>query len=275
VHYIIHKAIRYNSHEHTLEQTDGPHMVVNLTITMSRLLLFLIEKHGENVTKDDILSQVWEAHGLRSSTNSLNKYISDLRQMFRTLDLDDEVIVTIPRVGFSISSSIIISTVNNTEPESDSTVIENLLKERSDGLLISRYVLLFIVLLFLSGMLFYIFNSKDNSSNHDDVYTVVQETYPVGMIDTCPVVSLKPVAENIKSRSIEITRHILEMRGRSCEDGIQYYIFYSEDVIYHQPGRAFLADCPMKDRKMGRLASCINFYGVDYEDYGVDYETNG
>lgn len=270
MHYIIHKTIRYNSHEHTLEQTDGPHMVVTLTITMSRLLLFLIEKHGKNVTKDDILSQVWEAHGLRSSTNSLNKYISDLRQMFRTLGLDDEVIVTIPRVGFSISSAIIISTVNNTEPESDSTVAENPLEERRGGLLIYRYVLLFIVLLLLSGMLFYIFNSTGN----DDIYTVVQKTYPVGMIDTCPVISLKPVAENIKSRSIEITRHILDMRGRSCGAGIQYYIFYSEDVIYHQRGRVFLADCPMRDRKVGRLASCVNFYGVDYEDYGVDYESN-
>ncbi|WP_300000346.1 winged helix-turn-helix domain-containing protein [uncultured Cedecea sp.] len=262
MHYIIQNAIRFDPADYTLEQTHEPHTVVTLTVTMSRLLLFLVEKHGENVTKDDILSQVWEAHGLRASTNSLNKYISDLRQMFRALGLEDEIIATIPRVGFSISGAIVISTVSRMESEIVPIVSATPLEERRDGLRTYQYVFLFIVVLFLSGLLFYIFHPKDSD---EDIYTTTQKSYPVGMIDTCPVVSLKPVADNLKARSIEITKHILAMRGRSCGNEIQYYIYFSEDVIYHQRGRVFLADCAMKDPKMGLITSCINFYGADYD----------
>ncbi|MCS3430976.1 winged helix-turn-helix domain-containing protein [Klebsiella sp. BIGb0407] len=260
MHYIIDKTLRFNSDNHTLEQTNEPHAVVTLTITMSRLLLFLIEKHGENVTKDDILSQVWEAHGLRASTNSLNKYISDLRQMFRTLGLNDEIIVTIPRVGFSVPAAI-ISAANNSEPEGDLAVAEKTVEESGDSVSTYQYILLFVAILFLSGLLFYVFHSENND---EDSFVTFQQTYPIGMIDNCPVVALKPIAENLKSRNMDITRHILGKLGISCEEESLYYVRFSDDVIYHQPGRVFLADCSIRDRTVGTLSSCFNYYGTDY-----------
>jgi len=262
VHYIIDKTISFNSNEHTLEQNHEPHTVVTLTVTMSRLLLFLIEKHGESVTKDDILSQVWEAHGLRASTNSLNKYISDLRQMFRTLGLDSEVIVTIPRVGFSVPTAIIISAVNNAEMESDSVATEEHVKAPNDSVFTYQYVLLFVAILFLSGLIFYVFYPK---SNNEDSFVTLQQTYPIGMIGNCPVVALKPIAENLKDRNMDITRHILNKLSISCEEESLYYVRFSDDVIYHQSGRVFLADCSMRDWKLGILSSCYNYYGTDYE----------
>lgn len=262
MHYIIDKTIRFNVNEYTLEQAHEPHTVVTLTVTMSRLLLFLIEKHGENVTKDDILSQVWEAHGLRASTNSLNKYISDLRQTFRTLGVSDEVIVTIPRLGFSVPADIAILMVNHSDVENDSVVEEHVVKESTDSVFTYQYILLFFVVLFISGVIFYIFHSE-NTDEYSSV--TIQKTYPIGMIGDCPVVALKPIAENLKARNMEITRHILKKLSISCEEESLYYVRFSDDVIYHQPGRVFLADCSIRDRKLGTLSSCYNFYGTDYE----------
>ena len=262
MHYIIDKTIIFNSDEHTLEQTHDQHTVVTLTVTMSRLLLFLIEKQGENVTKDDILSLVWEAHGLRASTNSLNKYISDLRQTFRTLGLNAEIIVTIPRLGFSVPSAIIISSMNSSEPESDSVVTEEYVEASGNSTSTYQYVLLFMAVLFLSGLLFYVFYPKNNN---EESFVTLQQTYPIGMIDHCPVVALKPIAENLKARNMEITKHILKKLSISCEDESLYYIRFSDDVIYYQPGRVFLADCSMRDWKAGTLSSCYNYYGTDYE----------
>lgn len=262
VHYIIDKTILFNSNEHTLEQTHEPHTVVTLTMTMSRLLLFLVTKHGESVTKDDILSQVWEAHGLRASTNSLNKYISDLRQTFRTLGLNGEIIVTIPRLGFSVPTAITISAVNNAELASDSVAEDEPVEATGSSVLAYQYVLLFAVVLFLSGLIFYIFHPKNNQ---EDSFVIPQQTYPIGMIDNCPVVALKPIAENLKSRNMDITRHILNKLSITCEEESLYYIRFSDDVIYHQSGRVFLADCSMRNWKMGVLSSCYNYYGTDYE----------
>lgn len=79
---------------------------IALTTTTSRLLAFLLERQGEVVPRDEILSYVWDAHGLRSSNNSLNKYISDLRNIFRNLGYSEEIIVTVPRIGFMFSADI-------------------------------------------------------------------------------------------------------------------------------------------------------------------------
>ena len=264
MHYILHNTIEFNTDELTLERLHEPFAAVTLTVTMSRLLLFLVEHHGNNVTKDDILSQVWEANGLRASTHSLNKYISELRQMFRTLGVDEEVIVTIPRVGFSIPETILISSLADAAPQSDLPLSESHSKEQGYRFKDYQFILLVIMILLLSGSLFYIlyFTADEGVS---DVYTTIQKTYPVGMIETCPVVALKPIAQNLKPRNMEITRHILKKLSISCEAESLYYIRFSDDVIYHQPGRVFFADCSIRDRKVGSLSSCYNYYGLDYE----------
>lgn len=266
MHYIIDKKVRFNSDDHSLENIHELHTVVTLTVTMSRLLLFLVEKHGENVTKDDILSQVWEAHGLRASTNSLNKYISDLRQTFRNLGLNTEIIVTIPRQGFSVPTSISISAINNAEDSHDPVTVEaeveEYLEASSDTVSTYQYVLLFLAFLLLSGVVFYVFHPK---SSEEDSIVAIQQTYPIGRVGDCPVVALKPIAENMKARNMEITRHILNKLAISCEEESLYYVRFSDDVIYHQTGRVFLADCSIRDRKVGTLSSCFNYYGTDYE----------
>lgn len=260
MHYIINNVIRFNSDEYTLEQIHEPHSSVILTATMSRLLYFLIRNQGVNVTRDDILSQVWEAHGLRASTNSLNKYISDLRQIFRTLEVEEDVIVTIPRVGFSISTGIMVT--RDTVNEEDERESKSIVVKHNHFLGSYRFMLISFSVLFL--LLWILYFVHINNSGNDD-YTEKQKIYPIGMIDNCPVVALKPIAENLKSRNMEITRHILNKYGMHCEAESLYYIRFSDDVIYHNPGRVFLADCSIRNRSEGTLSSCYNYYGSDYE----------
>lgn len=85
---------------------------VTLTATTSRLLKFLLDHREHVVYRNEILEKVWDAHGLRTSSHSLNKYISDLRATFRNMGCMEEIIVTVPRVGFMISSGIAIERVD-------------------------------------------------------------------------------------------------------------------------------------------------------------------
>ncbi len=89
---------------------------VTLTATTSRLLKFLLDHREHVVYRNEILEKVWDAHGLRTSSHSLNKYISDLRAIFRNMGCVEEIIVTVPRVGFMVSASILIERVDNSAP---------------------------------------------------------------------------------------------------------------------------------------------------------------
>lgn len=200
MHHTIHEIIKFNTDEFTLERLHEPFSSVTMTVTMSRLLQFLIEHHGNNVTKDDILSQVWEAHGLRASTHSMNKYISELRQMFRTLGVDDEVIVTIPRVGFSIPAAVTISSPV-VEIRQDSLVLPELSAKKQNYFFKNYQIILLVTMIvFFLGTLFYVFQT-DINHEEEDIYTAAQKTYPIGMIDDCPVVALNRL-QKISSRGI-------------------------------------------------------------------------
>ncbi|HBZ4239985.1 TPA: transcriptional regulator, partial [Klebsiella pneumoniae] len=62
--------------------------------------------HGHVVEREHLLEQVWESHGLVSSNGSLNQYISILRKTLTSLTDIEDIIVSIPKVGFIISQDI-------------------------------------------------------------------------------------------------------------------------------------------------------------------------
>lgn len=49
---------------------------------MNRLLAYLLERQGQVINRDELLDNVWDLHGLRSSNHTLNKYISEIRKHF-------------------------------------------------------------------------------------------------------------------------------------------------------------------------------------------------
>ncbi len=77
-----------------------------ITKTANRILTLLIESHGHVVEREHLLEQVWESHGLVSSNGSLNQYISILRKTLTSLTDIEDIIVSIPKVGFIISRDI-------------------------------------------------------------------------------------------------------------------------------------------------------------------------
>lgn len=70
---------------------DDEGSLIVLTVIMNRLLSYLIEQRAQVVTRDDLLQNVWDLHGLHSSNHTLNKYLSELRKQFRSLVLKRNV----------------------------------------------------------------------------------------------------------------------------------------------------------------------------------------
>ncbi len=69
----------------------------------------LLESNGGAVDRNSIIDSVLERFSFDLSNNTLNQYISLLRKSFKNIGVEENVILTIPKVGFYISENITIS----------------------------------------------------------------------------------------------------------------------------------------------------------------------
>lgn len=121
--FVIDNRVFYRSEDGAIWPSGDEGSTVILTLTMKRLLTCLLEKHGQVLTRNELLDNVWDAHGLRSSNHTLNKYISELRKHFVQLGITNECITTVPRVGFMFNSDIDVRDIT------ESSIADGRLKE--------------------------------------------------------------------------------------------------------------------------------------------------
>ncbi|EOH8097145.1 transcriptional regulator, partial [Salmonella enterica subsp. enterica serovar Newport] len=56
--------------------------------------------------RDTLFKTVWDDNGMRSSNSNLNQYISILRKQLVQVGLPENIIITVPRVGFMFNPDI-------------------------------------------------------------------------------------------------------------------------------------------------------------------------
>ncbi|AGP46877.1 MULTISPECIES: winged helix-turn-helix domain-containing protein [Serratia] len=130
--YIINKIVVFNSEELTLFLYENNQVVTRLTKPASRLLLELIQNNKKNITRDDLLERVWTTYGFTASNAGLNNYISELRKAFALLGLANEIIVTIPKLGFRFEGYIDLINPYAEEADITSSAEETEEKNRVD-----------------------------------------------------------------------------------------------------------------------------------------------
>jgi len=122
--YLIENQILFNPEDNTLSLPNDPENQVSISNPARRVLLLLIEQQGTVVQRDILFKKVWDDYGLVSSNNNLNHCISKLRKVINTLGHTDDVIITVPKVGFLLKKEITISAIDATaainSPEEDS-----------------------------------------------------------------------------------------------------------------------------------------------------------
>ncbi|EMH1202861.1 winged helix-turn-helix domain-containing protein [Serratia marcescens] len=102
--YIINNNIKYHEDRSELMAINDDVPPQQLTATLNRLLSALVRNNNLVLSRETLLSQVWEAHGQVASGNNLNNTISILRKMFAALG-EDNIIVTLPRQGFMFTAA--------------------------------------------------------------------------------------------------------------------------------------------------------------------------
>ena len=258
--YTINNTINFRDTDGLIWLDHDEASSITLTTTTSRLLAFLLEKQGEVVSRDDILSQVWDAHGLRSSNNSLNKYISDLRTIFRNMGYSEEIIITVPRIGFMFSADATVEkhTLDHPQQTFPAVLIEDEQpkKRRGPVLAIITGLLIFALLLIVKGSVFINQHSSDAAG---------QKTWPVGNIASCNVFAFTPASTETTQLKLAIVNDILQKEKLTCTPDTDIYFQAAEPILYGSPGRVFLSLCRSSDRARTQFSSCYNFYETAYE----------
>lgn len=112
--YIINNNIKYHEDRSELVSLHDDIPPVALTATLNRLLSALVRNNNLVLSRETLLTQVWEAHGQVASGNNLNNTISILRKTFATFG-EDDIIVTLPRQGFMFTAASLKTTDSQVE----------------------------------------------------------------------------------------------------------------------------------------------------------------
>lgn len=102
------QQVIFDSDTGTLFLVDAPDDPVQISSPTKRLLLLLVCHRGEVIHREVIFKKVWDDFGMISSNNNLNHCISKLRRILRNLGLEDEVITTVPKMGFMFHQQIAV-----------------------------------------------------------------------------------------------------------------------------------------------------------------------
>lgn len=248
--YKINNEIIFDNNKGLVWSVNESDRKISLTQTTNRLLVYLIDKKGVAASREEILTYVWEAHGLKTSTNSLNKYISDLRGIIKDMGCLDEVILTVPRFGFMIS---------------EQTKIESVLVEVSQtGIPNKKGIkfLYFSVCVLLSILIFIFISTGKKIKNVFNVESFIQGGYYIGKVGSCKVYTLGKSTLETSQLKMSKAKEILEYRELTCSTDEVIYIQTSNSIQHNAVGRVFFSICRVNSE---HFTSCYNYYEIFYE----------
>lgn len=91
----------------------------------------LLESNGGVVDRNSIIERVLDGFSFDLSNNTLNQYISLLRKIFKNIGVEENVILTIPKVGFYISENITISKQSSDDSHLQENVVAKVERKKS------------------------------------------------------------------------------------------------------------------------------------------------
>lgn len=235
---------------------SGPEQSKRLTNTANRILSLLIESPGRVLERDYLLEKVWEDVGHPGSSSSLSQYISILRKTLTSLILIDEVIISVPRVGFYFSQDI---AVERLDTDDKSTTLKPVSVSTQSARLKDKKPLWLgaIIVLLLLGNLW--IGSKPRSSLR------FASLYSIGDIGKCKFTAFNNLSDEMDPQVLKILLHLEPDLEQKCsQNPAQIMVHFQPSVLYGSHGRFFYAYCPT-DKKTQKVVYCENHYSFHWE----------
>jgi len=272
--YIIDEQITYNSDDCTLSHLPTQE-TLSLSISSGRLFEQLLNSDGEILSRDTLLTEVWDKYGLRGSNSNLNQYLSILRRALAAYGCEN-LIITIPKIGIRLNTEIKIEResfpafvttpvqVDDMPAEQVVSVAEEQIVQPAPVIaepvveksaLILRQALFALIMLVLLGSAFWYFTARQPAEKSASMNNIKLE-------GGCEAVII-PGLDVFERKSLE--KQILEMlkeNNQSCLPGRR--IFFDKNTAFTTKdyGRTILSVCNLNSS--GHIVSCDNFYYLDW-----------
>lgn len=99
------EGVLFFKEKHLLLPLNERYKPVRLRSTMSRLLLFLLEKGNIGLIRDEhIMKNVWEIHGLKASGPRLWQVVNDLKNKLAKVGVDNNFIMRVEGRGYLLNN---------------------------------------------------------------------------------------------------------------------------------------------------------------------------
>lgn len=256
--YIINNKIKYHEDRSELVDLDTELPPQPLTATLNRLLSALVRNNNLVISRDTLLTQVWEAHGQVASGNNLNNTISILRKMFAALG-EDDIIVTLPRQGFMFTAASLKTTDSQAEglpqAETPATVAEGVSSGVSRRLARLKRFGLAALLLLATGSGVWAWQ---------DAGYAPLSSVSVGKIGKCDVRFVtsyhKPVSGQVDLTHLQ--NMLAQRKSDRCTEPATLLYYDSKSVLSDAIGRvrtSYYYYCPQNAIATGQM-QCENYY---------------
>ncbi|MGK3143643.1 winged helix-turn-helix domain-containing protein [Pantoea sp. C2G6] len=273
--YIIDSTITYNSDDCTLNHLPTQESL-SLSISSGRLFEQLLNSEGEILSRDTLLTEVWDKYGLRGSNSNLNQYLSILRRALAAYGCEN-LIITIPKIGIRLNTDIPVERVPApalnvadvvTDDESpaasaaDEPVTETVQPapvtpvqrghQSAASLKIFIYLLLIAALL---GSAFWYYTAGRPAEQNIPMSTLKLE----GGCEAVLVQGLDVIERQLLDKQI---LQILKENNQSCTPGRRIYFDKNNSFSTTNFGRTIVSACNLNSS--GHIISCDNFYYLDW-----------
>ncbi|AMG56712.1 winged helix-turn-helix domain-containing protein [Pantoea vagans] len=272
--YIIDDQVTYNSDDCTLGHLPTQE-TLSLSISSGRLFEQLLNSEGEILSRDTLLTEVWDKYGLRGSNSNLNQYLSILRRALAAYGCEN-LIITIPKIGIRLNTEIKIereSSLAFTVPEfkyeivsaesaisaqesqtipPDQVMPDNVIKKSPFN--VRQAIFAFIILMFLGGALWYITSAAPTAKNFSSNTIKLQGGCEAVIIQGLDVLEQKSLDKQILE--------ILKENNQACVPGRRIYFDKNTAFTTKDYGRTILSACNLNSS--GHIVSCDNFYYLDW-----------
>lgn len=244
MNYILNNEIIYNSFDGSIRHlNDKPENAVSITETANKILLLLISRQGEVVSREDFFREIWDKEGLISSENTLNQYISKLRKIFSVFLPNENIITTVPRFGYVFSNDINIK--KNISAEGIISEGFTLKHKYFAPLFI---LLLVIAILYLAG--------------DQPVKFIPSTSRLIDHYQSCPIYEVTGI-KGLKTDNVqrEVVLHAIKLSNLTCESDVSFYVFMNKIKFLNKQSTVLISKC---NRLSEYKNTCKNVYYTNW-----------
>lgn len=245
--FLICEKIVFNPEDGSLTHCETQE-TVKLTLTASRLLERLLMSPQGLLSREQLLKEVWDDHGLQASNSSLNQYVSILRRTLSAFGCT-ELIITVPKMGFRINAELVI----HRQETMVYKAVEMISASRSPMTLFKRMRVIAIFMLMITFCFVFI-SLKLIPSVSASHYPLYRDHLDTG----CTLIFMKDLTTKGREEAKKHISAILKDNNVSCGPE-KKLVFDSNDSFTSQSaGHTLFSLCTMGENQ--HIIACDNVY---------------